>query len=321
MGADSLGTVTRLFVDPFQLMDFFDQQNGFELKKLPDGSPALRDFSYLMQEAQQIPYNQVANVRKLFDLNPLPMGVMFTGVTSIGDRTVGSLIAEFQETDRALRRTTRPANYTVQATAKRLLRFLNTRYDAEFGDFGPGLELLLGGYDRNDRLPRLVRLKVEENKVEDALAGSSRFGVAFGGQRDWIQRIVFGTDVNNYVRIVERSKELLRRYRDKVAEELGNAAVDFIPPDPDDDRDFEFFDDWELEGLRANWGDFSEQNAIECVDFFLDIMIRAQSVSSQLPTVGGDVHIAVIRRDGFHLVTPEVWTHGNHHTAIPGVAR
>lgn len=38
-------------------------------------------------------------------------------------------------------------------------------------------------------------------------------------------------------------------------------------------------------------------------------MIQAQDISSQLPTVGGDVHIAVIRRDGYYPVTKEVWHH------------
>ncbi len=322
MGADSLGTVTRLFVDPLRFAHLFDPADGFMMRRLPDGSPALGALTDLLQEAQQIPYNQVANVRKLFDLSPLPMGVMFTGVTSIGDRTIGSLVQEFRETDSVLKRAQPPPNYTVRATARRLLTFMHTRYRQVFSNFSaPALELLLGGYDRNDRLPRLVRIDVAGNKVDDPLAGNSRFGPAFGGQRDWIQRIVFGTDLNNYVRIEERSKEVLRQYRDSVIRELGNSGIAFTPPDTESASQLKFFDGWSLDGLDANWGDFSEQNAIECVDFFLDIMIRAQSVSSQLPTVGGDVHIGVIRKDGFRFVTPEVWRHDDHSTEIPGVPR
>ena len=44
------------------------------------------------------------------------------------------------------------------------------------------------------------------------------------------------------------------------------------------------FTNWDIEGLDAKFEDFSEQNAIDCVDFFIEIMIRAQAVSSQLPT-------------------------------------
>ena len=79
------------------------------------------------------------------------------------------------------------------------------------------------------------------------------------------------------------------------------------------------FTGWDIRGLDANFGDFSEQNAIDCVDFFIEIMIRAQAVSSQLPTVGGDVHIAVIREDGFRFVSRQEWTHGDHSIEIPGV--
>ena len=67
--------------------------------------------------------------------------------------------------------------------------------------------------------------------------------------------------------------------------------------------------------------EFSEQNAIDCVDFFLRIMIESQSVSSRLPTVGGNVHIAVIRKDGFHPVSKEVWRHGSYEVNIPEVGR
>ena len=48
-----------------------------------------------MDQAQAVPYNQLGNVLKLFDLNPLPMGVMFTGITSIGTRTIGKMVSEF----------------------------------------------------------------------------------------------------------------------------------------------------------------------------------------------------------------------------------
>ena len=59
-------------------------------------------------------------------------------------------------------------------------------------------------------------------------------------------------------------------------------------------------------------GGILRADAINCVDFFLRIMIQAQDISSQLPTVGGDVHIAVIRKDGYHQVTKEVWQHQAH---------
>ncbi len=78
-----------------------------------------------------------------------------------------------------------------------------------------------------------------------------------------------------------------------------------------------FYNNWNLNGFDANWGDFSEQNAIECVNFFVEIMIRSQQFSSSLPTVGGDVHIAIITKDkGFRFVSREEYEHEGYFTPI-----
>ena len=138
---------------------------------------------------------------------------------------------------------------------------------------------------------------------------------------DWIQRIVFGTDSRNRVKLRVRADELLGLYRQKLEEHLQSIGQQFELPNHSDfgDELQMFHGDWDLDGLDANWPEFSEQNAIDCVEFFLEIMIRAQDVSSQLPTVGGNTHIAVIRKDGFFPVTKEVWTHGEHEVSIPEV--
>ena len=77
------------------------------------------------------------------------------------------------------------------------------------------------------------------------------------------------------------------------------------------------FKDWDLNGFDANWGDFSEQNAIECVNFFVEIMIKSQQFSSSLPTVGGEVHIALITKEkGFSWISREEYEHEGHLTPI-----
>ena len=74
-----------------------------------------------------------------------------------------------------------------------------------------------------------------------------------------------------------------------------------------------FSDGWELDGFNANWGDFSEQNAIECVDFFVNIMTKSQQFSEGMPTVGGEVHIALITKvKGFQFIPKEEFNHGGH---------
>lgn len=99
---------------------------------------------------------------------------------------------------------------------------------------------------------------------------------------------------------------------------IAAAGIKFEIPHPDSWGDeLNLFKNWSLQGLDAHIADFSEQNAIDCVDFFIEIMIRAQAVSSQLPTVGGDINIAVIRKDGFRFVSRQEWRHGDHRIKVP----
>ena len=322
MGADSLGTVTRNLVNPTRLFQFFDADDDFKLKVGPEGKPILERITQLMEEAEHVPYNQLLHVNKLFRLGLLPIGVMFTGATSIGPHTVRGLISDFTGRDSAIKNQGK-TNFTVRSIARRLLDFLRGPYETEFTqDFlMPDLELLIGGYDRGKQYPTIFRFDVRRNSLEQVFAAGA-FGVAFGGQMDWIQRIVFGTDNRNLVNLRSRVESLLTLYRQKIVERLQSDGHGVEVPGPNEFGDeLQLFHEWSLDRLQANWEEFSEQNAIDCVNFFLDIMIRAQDVSAQLPTVGGNVHIAVIRKDGFYPVSKEVWRHGDHEVRIPEVGR
>ena len=282
----------------------------------------LESFVTLMEQAQDVPYNQLGNVSKLFDLSSLPMGVMFTGITSIGNRTIGKLISEFREADPVFEADAEPSNYAVRSVGRRLLKSLRQPYASTYPQRHgrPELELIIGGYDNLSHLPSLYRIDVREDTIVEIFSSDSPFGVAFGGQRDWIQRIVFGTDENNQVGLAKRAHDLLIDYHQRVSDAVANAGITFEVPPPDSWGDeLKLFNNWNLQGLDANIADFSEQNAIDCVDFFIEIMIRAQAVSSQLPTVGGDINVAVIRKDGFRFVSRQEWRHGDHSIKIPGV--
>ena len=317
MGADSLATVTKPLVGLDDLIVFFEESGDDWILK----PGALSSFGQILDKAQQVPYNQMDYVTKLFSLSPLPMGAMFTGVASIGDDTVRSLVAEFKETDSVLR-TKRPrGNYTVMATAKRMLTFFRSRYRAAYKEEWnrPALELVMGGYNRTKRLPTIVRVDVAADTVREVFAAGT-FGIAFAGQMDWLQRIVFGTDTTNMARLEQRHRSLLEGYRQHVVEAVSSAGLTFDVPEVDalGDQLNIFHDDWSLEGLDSTFADFSEQNLIEAVDFFVDTMIRAQGISASLPTVGGNINIAVIRKEsGFRFVSPQEWTHREHKVQVP----
>lgn len=309
MGCDSLATSTKMLIDPEHFLStYFDDQTGELL--LDDGKPILNDFDKVLGLASHVPYNHMSHMDKLFNLKPLPLGVMFTGITSIGDRTIKSLLQDFVENDKAFDPAT--SNYTVKTVADRLLKYFREHYESRhkntLSEFRPGLELILGGYDKNGPLPKIAKIDVKENitEIQDA------FGPVFGGQSREIQRIVYGIDVDGYFELEARHFSALNEFAEETL--LHNGLKDGkLPKQEPKHRLLAPGRILNLNRLDAQWGDFSEQNAIDCVTYFINIMIQVQRFSSQMPTVGGDVHVAMINRDvGFKFISKEEYSHENH---------
>ena len=194
-------------------------------------------------------------------------------------------------------------------------------YDKEFSEDAskPDLELMIGGYDKEKQVPSIYRIYVEKGQVEQTFPDEDPFGIAFGGQMQEIQRIVFGTDSINRVRLIARVNSLIEDTQAFFQTLLDENGIVFQLPviDTAKEKQFYIFNGWDLEAFDANWGDFSEQNAIECVNFFVEIMIKSQQFSSKLPTVGGDVHIGLITKDaGFKYISREEYTHEGYNTPV-----
>lgn len=318
MGCDSLASSTAPFVDPFDLINFFDAENQWALKVDDDGRPLLQSFVQVYDQVQHIPFDHMTHVSKLFALYPLEMGVLTAGAVSIGDRTVKSLINEFKTKDKAFSLKRRPTNYTVKSIAERLLSFIGGFYQHEYSQAPekPGLELIIGGYDKQRQIPCIYRIKLPDDKVEDTI---DTFGIVFGGQMREIQRIVFGSDSDNKTKLLYRTVEILDRYHEILTGHLAARGVDVELPLPVEyaERLSIWSDEWDLDEFDAEWGDFSEQNAIACVDFFIDVMIKSQQFSARLPTVGGEAHIGLITKtEGFRFVSKEELRHGEHSISI-----
>ena len=316
MGCDSLGSVPKWMVDPLKLIDdFFDPNDNFKLKTDQSGKPLLQRWHDIYNKSESIPYYHMTHLSKLFSLEPLEMGVMTTGIASIGNRTIKSIIREFKTKESAFKRGNRAANYTVNSIGQKLLDFIMVYYRPEFSNlaYKPILELMIGGYDKRKHVPNIYRIFVQDNKIEPIFDEANPFGIAFGGQMNEIQRIVFGTDWENRFRLTERSNELLNKYRNIINDYLIGKGITEILPDNKTFPELYLFKDWDLTGFDANWGDFSNQNAIECVSWFVGIMIKSHEFRSHLPTVGGEVHIGLITKDkGFTFISNEEYVHEGH---------
>lgn len=311
MGCDSLGTVTKKLVSPFDLVDYFETDGEWKIKAGPDGKPLLDKFIKIYQRAEDVPYSHMQHVDKLFSLSPLEMGVMTAGLVAIGDRSVKNLIAEFKSTEDFT--SIKVARYTLRSVARRLLKFMWNYYSQAYPDERnrPDLELMLCGYNKQKYTPGIIRINVHENKLGKP---DYDFAIYFGGQWKEIGRLVHGTDFQNRLRLAKHTSELLIKYHTLLSQELeasGNALKLKRPEEFGDELDL--FTNWNIEGVDAEIGAFSEQNAIECVDFLVNVMIKSQQFSSEMPTVGGEVQLAVIKKvSGFIFVSKREWRHGDY---------
>lgn len=280
-----------------------------------DGRPLLDDFTRIYNKSALIPYDHMTHVDKLFSLDPLHVGVMFAGQVAIGERTIKNLVAEFKSSEKL--RKIQSTNYTLGGVTRAFLRFIWRSYKREFPDARtrPELELMIGGYDKKRQTPGVARIYVHENKVDDV---DYNFGVYFGGQMKEIQRLVFGTDRRNIVNLAKRTADLLKKYHTLLTQQLEETGVSVELKKPEEfGEELFLFNNWNLDSMEASWGAFSEQNAIECVDFLVSIMIRAQQFSAEMPTVGGEVQVAVIKKNsGFTFVSRREWRHGDYSVEV-----
>ena len=317
MGCDSLGTVSRNMVDPYELAQYFDFDRDGELKTDENGKPVLSNFwKHIHSRNKNIPYSHMTHIDKLFKLNKR-VGVMTSGIISIGDISLKSIIQDVaQDCAEDLNE--------VHSVTEKLVNEIKNHYKKEYAENAPQpeIELLIGGLDPKDSLPEIFRVNFPHGVIEQALDGG-HYGIVFGGQFREIARLVYGTDIHNMRLIEVRYRALLERFVD----ELQKANRDITVPDldkffekfhifglenPDDPSDKQ---PWQLDGFCADLEDFSTQNAINCVYWLVELMVKVQEFGNSMPTVGGDIHMAIIdRKNGFRFVSEESYKHPQGHS-------
>jgi hypothetical protein len=176
---------------------------------------------------------------------------------------------------------------------------------------------MIGGYGKQGTFPSIFRVFVHQDKIEQTFPDDNPFGIAFGGQMQEIQRIVFGTDNPNRLKLILRVEEIFEGYVRILQNFLKEKGVTLELPSYKNYPELFPLHNWNFDGFDANWGDFSEQNAIECVNFFVEIMIKSQQFSSRLPMVGGNVHIVLItKEDGFRFISRREYLHEGYATRM-----
>lgn len=303
-------------VNPYEFInDFFDPNRGYEIRKDANGDPLLSNFGQIFQYQRELPFNQIPSVTKIFPLTPAHAGVLFSGIAAVNDRSIRDLTESFVETQYDFLN----GEHSMEDVATRLRDHFAVEYKAEYGGPGasfpsPTLDLLVSGYSHDQ-----IKGEVWEvffgraNKEGDVIqmTGPGVYEVVFGGQYDVAQRVVNGMDNRTRANFKQRIINIGDLYRDKLIQHLKDHGMSVdLPVISDFAADIGVDDMTWVAGTDLDLANFSEQAAIDFVDFLIDLMIKSQQFSARLQTVGGRIHVALItKRYGFRWLSKEEYTH------------
>ncbi len=302
-------------IDPFEIFKRFIDHEDDDLKLRIDenGTTILKTFGDFIDIFEQVPYNQLPSVTKIFEIEPANAGFLFAGAAVIGGKSIKNIIDEFLA-DTNINKYLK-GQYTIYGIANRFQGYLTKIYNNSYvnAPVKPSIDILISGYSKIHPFPEIYRLNYN-NQGSHKLEAEAKRGdhkIVFGGQYDVIQRVVNGLDFNNYLNYLKKVKQIIRNYYIIIREQTKDYKNIKIG-EPNE----KLFDklglnelDW-IDGISADISDFSEQAAIDFVDFLVEIMIKSQQFSNRLPTVGGNIHIALLRKsEGFKWISREEFNH------------
>ena len=312
IGCDSLATTSQPMIEPRRFKEHFFDEHG-ELVKDKDGKPLLDKAEKVNAFIQNIPKNQLPNVTKIHELPHIPAGLLFAGITGIGNSTVRQIVESFVDSTYFLTFKDGTKDYLLAEIAEKLSEHIGVLYDKEFAEtdksLRPVMEILLSGYSKSSWEPEIFRIEISNEKKITPELNDRKYNVVLGGQRNIIERVVYGLDIDGLSALHQRSEKILNNYRDAVIAKLTESNLSFTPPEIDtEDKAYSLFGDslGGVKGIFSGVAGLSEQAAIDFAEFLLTTMIKGQQFSGSIPTVGGAIHMAIIsKKSGFKWISKE----------------
>jgi hypothetical protein len=216
----------------------------------------------------------------------------------------------------------KPVLSTVKDVAQEFLTFMREQYNSHYGgskvpeEYRDGPLFLVGGYDREDHLPSLYRVNVQENVFHQAYP-AGRFGLAWEGQSEAVERLIRGYDS-----VLRESIETLIAEALKSARKtMGDAAVSMLqqilhhsgislPPETHAELSAApaITIPWGRYRCEIAYGNLPLQDAVDLAAFLVGLQSGTSKFCMGIPTVGGRTHVGVVtRHEGFRMLAePEL---------------
>jgi len=246
-----------------------------------------------------------SSTEKVTELGNRQIAVMIHGLGSIQNRSILSLIREFEFIEYA-KKPCEIDGWTVHESSTKLAEFIESRYSTQFPPPAAGatddrlpLGLVVGGYSPGEFFPEVVEIRFPGPTVERvlpdpdlAIRPSGGWYVDFWGIRTSLKRLLYGFDLE--------SLEQGFRFLEWAEKERAGGRTDLghIPPPPNL-RPVDAIGplgllqtiDHRLDGMPL-------QEAVEFADFLGTVAIGYDKFSKGQRSVGGDLDVLAIQPDG-----------------------
>lgn len=347
LGTDSLGTYSKSVIETGVLLETLDSNGRIRYPRDPLSdlifrSEAVRIRRHIGVLSSEQPYSHITQTDKLHHINAngRDFGVMTGGRSSLGDRSIDSLIKDFENNHLSKMDL---GSVSLDEIGEQMYTFMREQYE-EAGETDLS-ELLLCGFDSANDLhpnsgtswPKVVRIDVHnkpltpesdrlDRLLKKPLEAYIEPDVVTGRVTKEITRLVQGIETSVASTLADYYEDSLEELEEEV-----NAFVEEIRwprtrrtfrSDLFDDDPYVTFReeiDDQKSSLPIDYAGMNVQNSIDFVDFLINVQIKADEFSTRAPNVGGDVQIALIERGGFTWISKATteWTHDGHSIKRP----
>lgn len=244
------------------------------------------------------------SVEKLTEIGNRQIAVMVNGLGSIANRTILSLIREFEFQEYSKATPPPIGSWTVTQVAETLAAFIQTHYDTEFpapatgeADSREDLGIVVGGFSPGEFFPEVVTIAFPPGTVNRELPPgtgppSGGWYVDFWGVRTALKRLLFGYDLSS---LMNEHKFLEFA---KTKKEEGDAGYSHFPDPPVISPDVALRDFAPLETIPHRLDGMPLQEAAEFADYLGMVAIGYDKFTSGPPSVGGELDVLAIQPEG-----------------------
>jgi len=203
--------------------------------KIAEGLVFAADSAVMLQQATMVGNQAQVGIiqnfnyaNKVTQVKDYPIGVMSWGLGSIGERSIQSLIMEFEHDYPS---TSDNKGYHVEKVATELIDFIRQRYDnvypaSQSQPLPPDhrkLGFIIGGYSSKEFFAEQYTFSFPDSTaLEHVRPNKSDFGVNWYGAVDALVRLIKGYDLASLEALVQRGvdKDILRKWLDENISEL-----------------------------------------------------------------------------------------------------